>query len=364
MKRSTKIVGVLVATYLVVLFLVAIVFLGSSTEKIVLKIFTAGSLAEPFNGMPDGRDMESLFEEVHANVDVQIQSGGSVEMIRRITELNQTCDVLAVADYSLIPSMMINASVPAASFVIMFAENSMTLAYTDNSRYVDELNQSNWYEILRRADVRFGFSNPNDDPCGYRTMMLLMLAEDYYGDPAIFDDLVMSNTNIENIEISENETTISIPTSLAVTDNSKLMVRSAEVELTSALESGSIDYLFIYESVARRHARSGMKFLELPREINLNDTANADHYQRIMVIQFADSENASKVKTVIGEPIAYGITIPRNAEHPELAAEFVMMMLGETGQEVMRQAGQEPLVPPVAGYWKQQVPDSLRSLVV
>lgn len=363
MKRTTRISCILIISYFVVLSSVAVIILGSSTEKIVLKIFTAGSLAEPFNEMSE-KDLESLFEGLHANVDVQIQSGGSVEMIRRVTELNQTCDVLAVADHSLIPSMMINASVPTANFVIMFAKNSMTLAYTSNSKYADELNQSNWYEILRRPDVKFGFSNPNDDPCGYRTVMLLMLAEDRYGDSSIFDDLVMSNTNIENVTITENVTIVSIPSRLAVTDNSKLMVRSAEVELTGALESGSIDYLFIYESVALRHARSGMKFIELPREINLNDTANADNYRRIMVIQFADSANASKVKTVIGGPIAYGITIPKNAKHPELAAEFIGMILGETGQEVMRQAGQEPLVPPVAGYWKQQVPDSLRSLVV
>ncbi|MGQ9588406.1 MAG: tungstate ABC transporter substrate-binding protein WtpA [Thermoplasmata archaeon] len=333
---------------------------------VVLKVYTAGSLAEPFDNMPEGEDLETLFEGSHHGVDVQVTSGGSADMIRRITGLHQTCDVLAVADYSLIPSMMINATPKTAGFSIQFAKNSMVIAYTNRSAHHEELTADNWFNILRMPDVKFGFSNPNDDPAGYRAQMVMLLAQMHYGDWNIYEDLVLDNTNMLGVthDASNGTYTVEVPSVLTVTETDRVVVRSAEVDLTSALEFGSIDYLFIYESVARRHASSGERYLELPAQINLNDTAFASLYSKVRVRQFADSTNASKIKIVNGSPIVYGVTIPGTSEHPDLAAEFVAMLLGETGQEVMEEAGQEPIVPACAGYWKPEVPDALQQLVV
>lgn len=364
MRRSTRIIAISIIALLAFATVATTILLYASGGTTILKVFTAGSLSEPFNHMQDGEDFEAIFESMHPAVDVQVVSGGSAEMIRRITDLDQSCDVLAVADYSLIPLMMINSSKRTADFVLQFAKNSIVIAYTDQSLYSDEINSSNWMDILRRPDVKFGFSNPNDDPCGYRTQMVMLLAERFYNDTAIYDDLVMNNTNIENVTTVGEVTSISIPTDLAVTNSDKLMIRSAEVDLTSALEAGSIDYLFIYESVAIRHTSSGVRYVELPREINLNETALSGLYEKVKVIQFADNANSSKVKTVVGGPIVYGITIPRNAEHPELAIEFLKLLIGEEGQRVMRNAGQEPMVPAVAGYWRESVPAELRDEVV
>lgn len=365
MNQTTRIVltaGIISA--LVAATLGALLFL-SRDERVVLKVFTAGSLSEPFASMPEGQDLSSIFEKSHPDVDVQVVSGGSADMIRRVTGLNQACDVLAVADYSLIPLMMINATPKAASFCIEFARNSMVIAYTNRSAHAGEISQSNWPQILRQPDVKIGMSNPNDDPCGYRTQMLLVLAELYYNDTWLYDDLILNNTNFLGVKYDAvNDTyTVGIPSTVEVTNTSKLMIRSAEVDLTSALESGAIDYLFIYQSVAERHADSGELYLELPREINLNDTAPELNYSKVRVEQFADSTSANKTKMVAGGPIVYGVTIPLNSEHPELAQEFVALLLGNAGQAVMRNAGQEPIMPAHAGYWKSEVPPSLRDLV-
>lgn len=342
-----------------------LVILTQSGEEIVLKVYTAGSLAEPFSNMDGGEDLESIFESLNEDVDVQVTSGGSADMIRRVTGLNQTCDVLAVADYSLIPSMMINVTPKAADFCIQFARNSMTLAYTDQSAHSSELTEDNWYDILRMPDVKFGFSNPNDDPAGYRAQMVLLLAELHYGDEDIYDDLVLANTNMLGVvyDAINGTYTVSVPSELTVTNTDKLMIRSAEVDLTSALEMGSIDYLFIYESVALRHASSGERYLELPREINLNDSAYESLYSKVRVKQFADSTDASKIKTIAGSPIVYGLTIPHNCAHFDLAIEFVKLVLGERGQAVMTAAGQEPIWPGYAGYWRREVPEELMSFV-
>jgi len=353
-------------TLMVVLVVASLaIILMQKNEKTILKVYTAGSLSEPFGNMENGLDMETLFEENHPDVDVQVTSGGSADIIRRVTELGQTCDVLASADYSLIPSLMINSTSPKAEFVIEFARNSMVLAYTDKSLHNDEINSTNWCDILRRDGVKFGFSNPNDDPCGYRAQMVIQLAETHYGDESLYDDLVLNNTNIIGVDYdnSSETSTINVPTGLTVTNTEKLMVRSAEVDLTSALEAGSIDYLFIYESVAYRHASSGEMYITLPMEINLNATAHATSYSKVKVKLFADNENESKIKTVTGKPIVYGITIPTIAENPDPALEFLRMVLQEDGQNVMSNAGQLPVVPGNAGYWKRAVPEELEELV-
>jgi len=364
--RTLKAIVVLAVCVVVIGSGVGLYLLSSrNAETIVLKVYTAGSLAEPFDDMPEGKDMETLFEESHKNVDVQVTSGGSADMIRRVTGLGQTCDVLAVADYSLIPSMMINATPKAANFSIQFAKNSMIIAYTNQSAHHEQLTADNWFNILRMSDVKFGFSSPNDDPAGYRAQMVMLLAQMQYGDANIYEDLVLNNTNMLGVtyDTANGTYTVNVPSVLTVTNTDKLMIRSAEVDLTSALESGSIDYLFIYESVAYRHASSGERYLELPREVNLNDTAFASLYSKVRVKQFADSTNASKIKTVKGSPIVYGVTIPSTSEHPDMAVKFVAMLLGETGQDVMEEAGQEPISPAYAGYWKPEVPDDLQQLV-
>ena len=364
MKFKSTIMIAAAVVVAVALVAAAAFFVFADDEKTVLKVYCAGSLSEPFCDMEDGNDLEALFEEEHPDVDVQVTAGGSADMIRRVTGMNQTCDVLASADYLLIPSMMINVTPKAADFCVQFAKNSMVLAYTDASAHADEITADNWYDILRMDDVKFGFSNPNDDPCGYRSQMTLLLSETYYGDAVIYEDLILNNTNMIGVAYdSVNDTsTVSVPTTLTY-DEDKLMIKSAEVDLTSALEAGSIDYLFIYESVAFRHESSGQRFLELPTEVNLNDTAFASSYAKVKVKQFADNTNISKIKTVKGSPIVYGVTIPHNSEHPDLAVEFVKLLLGVQGQDVMMDADQEAIAPGVAGYWKAEVPEELQAYV-
>jgi molybdate/tungstate transport system substrate-binding protein len=229
----------------------------------------------------------------------------------------------------------------------------MILAYTNESKYGNEINTDNWYEILRRPDVRFGFSNPNDDPAGYRSQMVTVLAESYYNDSRIYDDLMLNNTAF-NVTTEENGTVlVNVPASEAISPNtSKIMLRSMEVELSSALETGEIDYLYIYRSVAEQH---GFKYVELPPEIDLGSMEYADNYSKIQV-QMANGE------VVTGSPIVYGVTIPKNAENPELAIEFVKLLLEEPGQQIFIKNGQPPIVPAIAE-GKDKMPAELQALV-
>jgi len=316
----------------------------SAGEGEVLTVFHAGSLSVPFE------ELEAEFEAQHPGVDVQREAAGSAQSVRKITELGKQADVLASADYALIPSLMIPEY---ADWYAAFARNQMILAYTNESKYSDEINTDNWYEILRRPDVRYGFSNPNDDPAGYRSQMVTQLAESYYNDDMIYDDLMLDNTGM-TLTTEENGTVlIHVPASEEISPNtSKIMLRSMEVELSSALETGEIDYLYIYRSVAEQH---GFEYVELPPEIDLSSLEYADDYSKVQV-EMANGE------VVTGSPIVYGVTIPLNAKNPELATEFVKLLLDKPGQQIFIENGQPPIVPAIAE-GKDSMPEELQALV-
>jgi len=288
-------------------------------------------------------------------VDVRREVSGSTAAIRKVTELDKNADVVLSADYTLIHSMMMEGDNKYADYCIQFARNQMTLAYTDRSSYINDINMSNWFEILMKNDVRFAFSNPNDDPCGYRALMVIQLAEIFYENDAIFDDLVEKNSKITST--SNNRTyNITIPKSSEIDpENDKIVMRDAEIHLMTSLELGEIDYLFIYRSVAYQFKEQGIKYLELPAEIDLSDTAHEDLYERVRAI-------TSSGRTISGKPIVYGVTIPRNAENPGMALQFVKMLLGERGRGIMESHGQRNINPAVCSE-KTLLPDAIKSYV-
>ena len=108
-------------------------FAAQATEPTTLTIFAAGTLAVPF------KQVSALFEKEYPNVTVQAQFGGSVKMAKQITDLHQDADLLAVADYNVIPKYLFGN--PAyASWYVGFARNAITFVYTDKSKYAGEIN--------------------------------------------------------------------------------------------------------------------------------------------------------------------------------------------------------------------------------
>ncbi len=352
MKQKTKLTGIIGFTFLIA----GIVLLSGCVEEkqkenitqtnehIELKIFHAGSLTEPL------AEVEKDFEKQHKNIDVQREAAGSVATIKKITELHKDADVVASADAFLIPQMMYpNYS----DFTIKFATNEIVIAYTNKSNHWNEINKDNWYQILRKDDVKFGFSNPNNDPCGYRSVMAMQLAEFKYNDSKIFDDLIERNTNIK-ADCQNLICMIVIPNSSQINPNTnKIMVRSLEMELISGLQSREIDYFFIYRSVAVQHKFS---FVELPSEINLKDETKNEIYKRVKV-KLADG------KIQQGNAIIYGVTIPKNAQHKKEATEFVKLLLSEDGRKIFENLGQPPVSPAVVDNISN-VPEGLKEFVV
>ncbi|HFQ89304.1 MAG TPA: tungstate ABC transporter substrate-binding protein WtpA [Desulfobulbus sp.] len=288
-----------------------------------LIIFHAGSLSIPF------RQISRAFMAANPGVRISREAAGSRTSARKITDLGRPCDVMASADASVIDQLLIPGF---ADWNISFATNEMAIMYRPDSAFADEINGRNWPEILLRKGVRYGHSDPNADPCGYRSQFTWQLAEKYYRIPGLYRKL-RQNCPPRNI-------------------------RPKETDLIALLESGELDYLFIYRSICEQHH---MPCVVLPDEINLKSAALARYYSQASLRISGRSPGRFITKT--GRPMVYGITVLKNAPNRKVAEAFVEFVIGPEGQKIMRASGQPPLVPPRATGKVELMGPSLAALV-
>ena len=223
---------------------------AEQTEKLI--VFHAGSLTEVVE------DVGAILSGEYG-IQVVNEPSGSVDAVRKVTDLGRSCDVLMSADYRLIRDMMFEGGY--ADWVLVFASNEMVLAYTNKSLYADEINSENWLEILLRDEVRVGFADPNRDPCGYRALMVLALASVHYGT----EEPLRTLEDHASVTYVDNGTFILIDATELQPDSVKVFVREKSVDLISLLEAGVLDYAFEYRNVA---LAKGLRFVNLPDEVD------------------------------------------------------------------------------------------------
>lgn len=294
---------------------------STSSAPVTLQLFGAGTLAGPF------KDIDAAFTQANPNITIKAQFGGSVSMAKQITQLHKPADILAVADYNVIPKNLYsqNGSQSYANWYVGFVSNASTFMYTDKSKGASEINNNNWYQILSEPGVEIGRSNPNTDPSGYQTLQVLQLASKYYNMPDLYQN-ILNNSPEKNI-------------------------RDTETDLIAALQTGEIDYLGIYTSTA---IQDKFKYLDLPPQINLSDPSYAAEYATATV--------QTTSGTLKGSPIIYAITIPTNAPNPQAAQEFIKFLVSSQGQAIMQKDGFQPLNPAIAQDM-QNVPAALQSVL-
>jgi molybdate/tungstate transport system substrate-binding protein len=292
------------------LSLIAILFIPVSctnqtkTKQKELIIFHAGSLSVPL------KEIAREYENRYPDTKILLESAGSLVCARKITELKKPCDIIASSDYFVINELLIPEY---TSWSIRFATNEIVIAGREKSKYSGELNSGNWMDILQRKDVIYARSDPDSDPCGYRTVFTFMLAEKFYGRPGLTEKMASKN---------------------------KEYIRPKEVDLVALLESNVIDYMFQYKSVAIQH---GLKYIRLPSEINLGEPSKNDIYSSVS-IDVAGSKPGTKMK-VTGDYINYSITVLDKAPQKEEAVNFLEFLLGPEGMKIFRDNGQEPIIP-------------------
>ena len=294
-----------VSLFLIVLLLLLAGCGGNSSEKLI--IFHAGSLSVPVKKLADA------FMADNPGVMVLTEAAGSLHSARKITELGKPCDIMLSADHFVISSMLVPEY---ASWNIRFATNELAIAYRPESAYASDITVENWPDILLRDDVIMGRADPDADPCGYRTLFMAQLAEEYYERPGLADSLLEKNREY---------------------------IRPKEVDLVALVSARVIDYMFQYRSVAVQH---GFRHLELPDAINLASPDLAEHYATASAMIPGDAPGQRT--EVRGDYISYSGTVLNNAPQQELALRFFAFMLSDEGRAIFHECGQDPLSPALA----------------
>jgi len=276
---------------------------GSTSSKQII-VFHAGSLSVPF------LQLKKEYELRNPGTKIILEAAGSLVCARKISELKKPCDIIASADYFVINELLIP---DFATWSIRFATNEIVVAFSEKARYSSVINSNNWYDILLQDDVLYGRSDPDSDPCGYRSVFTIMLAEKYYNQNGLTDKMLSKD---------------------------KEYIRPKEVDLVALIESNAIDYMFQYKSVAIQH---NLKYIELPDEINLSDPSKGGNYQTVF-LDVTGSKPGTKMR-VTGEYINYSMTVIDNPVNREGAIDFMAFMLSAEGLEILRKNGQNPIIP-------------------
>lgn len=259
-----------------------------------LVVYTAGSLARP---------MRAALDSFAATTGVryELESAGSLETARKLTELGKIPDLIALADEDVFPKVLVPVH---ATWYVRFAENRIVLAFTDRSHFAAEIDSTNWWRILQRPGLEIGRSNPDLDPAGYRTLMVFQLAERLYGQPGLAAALERSAD--------------------------RRNMRPKEIDLVALLESGDLDYAWFYESMARA---SGVRHVRLPASIDLSSAEYRDAYSRAAVRVIGSSARDTVVMR--GAPIRYAFSVPLQAAHSALGERFAVYLLSPDGKRVL-----------------------------
>jgi molybdate/tungstate transport system substrate-binding protein len=283
-------------------------------------VFHAGSLSLPL------MELEAAFEAEYPDYDIQREAAGSRACARKISDLHRECDVFLSADDEVITSMLMPDH---ASWSFPFATNEICLVYREGNGLRGGQKTLEWMDVLAQKKLRVGRSDPDSDPCGYRTIQALKLAD------------LENGTKLSNDIVEESERN----------------VRPKSADLIAMLETGALDAAFMYRSVADQH---GLDYIEFPDEINLGNRDMADRYSKIRVeVSGATPDDSIELVAV---PIVYGLTIPTNATQEKGAQQFILFLISSQGTAIFEKHHQ-PVLRERSPRDYGTIPDSLQPYV-
>jgi molybdate/tungstate transport system substrate-binding protein len=279
--------------------------LASVQSSRTLLIDAAGTLQVPFNSI-----VNNVVRSQYPTLSYNYIFEGSRLAANEITQANKSFDIFASADYRIIPQQLVPSH---ASWYIIFASNAVAVVYTNHSRFANEINSNNWYQVITRPGVIVGVSNKETDPSGSQAIFMLQLAGllYYQNSSYLYNQLYVAKAAKQELIIVPTETT-----------------------LDAQLETGAVDYVLTYSSEAISHK---LQYLSLDSKVDLSDLAQADWYAKV--------NTTINGKLVEGAPILYALTIPNDSPDVPMAIAFLKALFSPQGQDILHASGLRPLNP-------------------
>lgn len=204
--------------------------------------------------------------------------GGSNGLANQIKGKLRRGDVFVSANPKVNASLMGAANGDWVSWYIAFAHSPLVIGYNASSKFAADFKTKPWHQVLLQPGIRIGRTDPKLDPKGALTVALMKRAETFYNSPGLSQHVLGAPDNPAQV----------LP----------------EETLVGRLQSGQLDVGFFYST----------------------ETADA----KIPAIALPPAITPKAV---------YTVTILRDAANAAGADRFVTFMLGNDGQNLLREHG-------------------------
>jgi molybdate/tungstate transport system substrate-binding protein len=232
---------------------------------------------------------------------------GSREMVRAITTLGRTPDLIVSADADELERTLIPDYVNSST---TFARNRIVLALSPRSTNASTVTASNWADRLALGDLRVARTDPVRAPLGYRTQLVWQLAEASMQRPGLAARLAAASPDA--------------------------LLRGNESDLAALLESGDADAAWCYESLARS---LHITFVVLGDSIDLGRDADSLRYAAASV--HVPGTRPGDSVTMIGTPIRYAMAVAVKAPALQRATVLRDRLLDSASMRIMWRIGLE-----------------------
>jgi len=249
--------------------------------------------------------LENAFTNSTGIVVAPPKSAGSSTLGQQIAAGNPVSVFISVSK-TAIQNTTLKAEYPG--WAISFATDQMSIAYSNSSgettaqeSVINSFNSavstnstSAWYGFysnLTSGQVKVGISNPNADPAGYRAWIVLEAAGKIYANNSNFfvNRLISNGGNVTG---------------------------ASAADLVPALQSGNIQFLFIYKSDI---TSLKLDILQLPSGVNLGSPSYNSFYS-----QFSYNTTTALQK---GGAIVLWITVPKDSTDYNESVQFVAFVV-------------------------------------
>lgn len=281
-----------------VALIVCLLGCGREADVQQLRIFHAAGL------MPV---LEAVREDCRTRLGIELLTEGSGSQVacRKVSELGRDCDLVMVSDAGLIAQLLAGH----CSWRLDFVGDEVVLGVGLRAPNADQA-EEDWTRALLGPGVRIGRVDENQGPIGYRALLVWKLRE-MQGVPGLSEQLLAR-------------------TAMVVDDVGRL---------TPLLQSGELDYGFVYRSIC---IAQDVRFIELDPSINLG-SPDAD-YSAATVTYRKLKAGAPEDVVVRGAPVTWALSIPDRGANGPLARRFIDYLLREKA-DVLALNGFRPIEP-------------------
>jgi molybdate/tungstate transport system substrate-binding protein len=226
-------------------------------------------------------------------------------------------DVVQFADASLNAQLMGDSNNNLEKWYVTWAKTKLVIGFNPNSQYAADFvkvqqGKIPWYKALEQSGLRFGRTDPNADPKGYRIIMSLSMAQAYYNLNHFVSDILGPIDNPD-------------PTGA----NSHSPEVFPEATLVSQLSSGNLDAGTFYLPEAKA---AGIDYINLPAKFAFGSQSWAwlDATQRY---------TGPNGVTITGSPIVYTMSIPSTVQNENGAVAFCHFVLSSKAKKMGKAIG-------------------------